>query len=286
MKETPMQLLSPKVRKRIVKAFIYILVFFLGFVFFMPFYWMVTTAIKAPNAIFLNPPQWIPQEQHWENFLAIFQRMPLAIYTLNTIIVAILPVIGELFAAPMIAYSLTKIPWKGAKYIFPIILATMMIPWQVTQVPLFATWSKMGLVNTFVPLVLPAFFGAPYYIYLCRQFIKGLPDSVIEASRIDGAGEFRILYQIVYPMCKPVLTTIMVLIFIAGWNDLNGPLLYLQSSEKYTLSIGLQMFLTGARQEWDLLMAASTLFTLPLIIIFFVAQKQFLGGISTTSGLK
>ena len=286
MKETPMQLLSPKARKRIGKALIYILVLFLGFVFFMPFYWMVTTAIKAPNSIFLNPPQWIPQEQHWENFLTIFQRMPLAIYTLNTIIVAILPVIGELFAAPMIAYSLTKIPWKGAKYIFPIILATMMIPWQVTQVPLFATWSKMGLVNTFVPLVLPAFFGAPYYIYLCRQFIKGLPDSVIEASRIDGAGEFRILYQIVYPMCKPVLTTIMVLIFIAGWNDLNGPLLYLQSSEKYTLSIGLQMFLTGARQEWDLLMAASTLFTLPLIIIFFVAQKQFLGGISTTSGLK
>lgn len=286
MKETQKQLLSPKARKRISKGVTYILLIFLGFIFFMPFYWMVTTAIKSPNAIFLNPPQWIPQEQHWENFLAIFQRMPLGIYTLNTIIVAILPVIGELFAAPMIAYSLTKIPWKGAKYIFPIILATMMIPWQVTQVPLFATWSKMGLVNTFVPLVLPAFFGAPYYIYLCRQFIKGLPDSVIEASRIDGAGEFRILYQIVYPMCKPVLTTIMVLIFIAGWNDLNGPLLYLQNSEKYTLSIGLQMFLTGARQEWDLLMAASTLFTLPLIIIFFVAQKQFLGGISTTSGLK
>ena len=162
----------------------------------------------------------------------------------------------------------------------------MMIPWQVTQVPLFATWSRLGLVNTFVPLVLPAFFGAPYYIYLMRQFIKGLPNSVIEAARIDGAGEVRILYTMVYPMCKPVITTIVVLIFISGWNDLNGPLLYLQDSSKYTLSIGLQMFLTSARQEWDLLMAASTLFTLPLIIIFFIAQKQFIGGISTASGLR
>lgn len=286
MEQVKKEILSPKARKILGKALVYMGMLFLSFVFFMPFYWMVTTAVKDPNAIFLNPPQWIPETWNWKNFLKIFERMPLDIYTVNTLIVALIPVFGELFAAPMIAYSLTKVPWKGAKYIFPIILATMMIPWQVTQVPLFATWSKLNLVNTFVPLVLPAFFGAPYYIYLCRQFIKGLPDSVIEAARIDGAGELRILYQVVYPMCKPVLTTIMVLIFIAGWNDLNGPLLYLQNSSKYTLSIGLQMFLTGARQEWDLLMAASTLFTLPLIIIFFLAQKQFLGGISTTSGLK
>ncbi|HIW53954.1 MAG TPA: carbohydrate ABC transporter permease [Candidatus Ruthenibacterium merdigallinarum] len=277
---------SARLRKRLSKAVTYLLLCFFGLVFFMPLYWMVTTAIKDPSAIFLNPPQWVPDPAHWENFLAIFDRMPLVSYTLNTVIVATLPVLGEVLAAPMIAYSLTKIPWKGAKYIFPIVLATMMIPWQVTQVPLFATWSRLGLVNTFVPLVLPAFFGAPYYIYLMRQFIKGLPNSVIEAARIDGAGEVRILYTMVYPMCKPVITTIVVLIFISGWNDLNGPLLYLQDSSKYTLSIGLQMFLTSARQEWDLLMAASTLFTLPLIIIFFIAQKQFIGGISTTSGLK
>ena len=119
-----------------------------------------------------------------------------------------------------------------------------------------------------------------------RQFIKGLPNSVIEADRIDGAGEVRILYTIVYPMCKPVLTTITVLIFMGCWNDLNGPLLFLQDSSKYTLSIGLQMFLTGTQNEWDLLMAASALFTLPLVVIFFLAQKQILGGISTTSGLK
>lgn len=162
----------------------------------------------------------------------------------------------------------------------------MMIPWQVTQIPMFSTWSKLKLVDTLAPLALPAFFGAPYYIYLMRQFIKSLPDSVFEAGRIDGASEVRILYTLVYPMCKPVILTIAVLSFIAGWNDLNGPLLYLQSSDNYTLSIGLQMFLTSTRQEWDLLMAASTLFTIPLVVIFFIAQNQLITGISTTSGLK
>lgn len=284
--QTKSQLLRPKIIKNIKKLFSYAVLIFFGFVFFMPLYWMVTTAIKAPSEIFVNPPIWFPTSANWHNFLEIFERMPIDRYVWNTLVVSIVPVIGELFAAPMIAYSLTKVPWNGGKYIFPIILATMMIPWQVTQIPLFATWSRLNLVNTFVPLTLPAFFGGPYYIYLMRQFIKGLPNSVIEAARIDGAGEIRILYTIVYPMCKPVLTTIAVLIFMAGWNDLNGPLLFLQDSAKYTLSIGLQMFLAGAAKEYDLLMAAGTLFTLPLIIIFFFSQKQILGGISTTSGLK
>ena len=279
-------IISAKTSRTVGKVCAYILLIFFACIFFMPFLWMLSTAVKPTNQIFLNPPKWIPDPIKWENFATIFKRMPLFAYTKNTLVVAILPVLGQIFAAPMIAYSLTKIPWKGAKYIFPLILATMMIPWQVTQIPLFITWSKLGLVNTFVPLVLPAFFGTPYYIYLMRQFVKGLPDSVIEAARIDGANEFVILYRIVYPMCKPVLTTIMVLVFIGGWNDLNGPLLYLQDSTKYTLSIGLQMFLTTARQEWDLLMAAGVMFTLPLIIIFFLAQKQFISGISTTSGLK
>lgn len=279
-------LISSRTQRKLGKLCSYILLITFACIFITPFLWMLSTALKPTNQIFLNPPRWIPNPIKWVNFSIIFQRMPLLTYTRNTLILSILPVIGQLLAAPMIAYSLTKIPWKGSKYIFPLILATMMIPWQVTQVPLFITWSKLGFVNTFVPLVLPSFFGAPYYIYLMRQFVKGLPESVIEAARIDGANELVILYRVVYPMCKPVITTIMVLVFIAGWNDLNGPLLYLQDSNNYTLSIGLQMFLTTARQEWDLLMSAGVLFTMPLIIIFFFAQKQFISGISTTSGLK
>ena len=262
------------------------LLFILAAVFFLPFYWMVATALKDSNYVFMNPPQWFPKPIIWKNFLNVFKRMDIITYFRNTLIFAALPVVGQLIASPLIAYSLTIIPWKGPKYMFPIILVTMMIPWQVTQIPMYTIWNLMGFVDTFVPLILPAFFGSAYYIYLLRQFMKSLPTSLIEAARLDGAGELRILYMVVYPLCKPVLTTIAVLIFISGWNDLNGPLLYLQSSRNYTLSIGLQMFLSSTNPEWNLLMAASTMFTIPLIIIFFCAQKAFLGGISTTSGLK
>ena len=195
-------IISAKTSRTVGKVCSYILLIFFACIFFMPFLWMLSTAVKPTNQIFLNPPKWIPDPIKWENFATIFKRMPLFAYTKNTLVVAILPVLGQIFAAPMIAYSLTKIPWKGAKYIFPLILATMMIPWQVTQIPLFITWSKLGLVNTFVPLVLPAFFGTPYYIYLMRQFVKGLPDSVIEAARIDGANSLKILFYVTIPNIK------------------------------------------------------------------------------------
>lgn len=274
------------IKNNIYKLSVQAMLIILAIIFFIPFIWMISTSLKAEGYVMVNPPKWIPDPIIWQNYVTIFKRIPILHYLKNTLVVAIIPVIGQLFATPMIAYSLTKIPWKGSKIIFPCILATMMIPWQVTQIPLFTTWSKLGLVNTFIPLVLPAFFGAPYYIYLMRQFVKGLPDSIIEAARIDGAGEFRILYGMVYPLCKPVLITIVILVFMAGWNDLNGPLLYLQDSSVYTLSIGLQSFLSDAKQEWALMMAASTLVTIPLIILYFLAQKQIINGISTTSGLK
>ncbi len=211
----------------------------------------------------------------------------MARYIKNTLITSILPVIGTLISCPMVAYSITKIPWKGGKYLFPIILMTMMIPSMVTQIPMYATWSKLGMLNTFIPLVLPSFFGSTYYIYLFRQFMKSLPTSVIEAARIDGAGDFRILYSIVYPMCSSILTTVAVMVFIACWNDYVGPLMYLQDSKLYTLGIGLQMFKNAAQPEWTLLMAASTVFTVPLIVIFFFfCQNAFLNGIQTTSGIK
>ncbi len=252
----------------------------------MPLFWMVRTALMSDALVFSVPVRWLPDVPMWENFVTVFQRMDMQKYIVNTLITSVLPVIGILFSCPLVAYSLTKIPWKGGAIIFPIILFTMMIPWQVTQIPMYSIWSNLGLTDSFVPLILPTFFGSGYYIYLCRQYMKSLPTSVMEAARIDGANDIRILYTIVYPMCKSVLTTIAVLVFIANWNNLNGPLLYLQSSSKYTLSIGLQQFRKADNPEWPLLMAASTVFTAPLIVLFFFAQKYFLNGISTTSGLK
>ena len=274
------------VSQRIGRLFGILFLVFFAFVFAMPLYWMVRTALMDDGSVFAIPVKWLPDPVKWDNFVKVVKRMDLAKYTTNTIITSVLPVLGVLFSCPLVAYSLTLVPWKGGKVIFPVILFTMMIPWQVTQIPMYSIWAKLGLTNTFVPLILPSFLGSAYYIYLCRQYMKSLPKSVIEAARIDGANEFRILYTIVYPMCKSVLTTIAVLVFIAHWNDLNGPLLYLHDSAKYTLSIGLQQFRAADKPEWPLLMAASTVFTFPLIVLFFFAQKFFLNGISTTSGLK
>lgn len=274
------------VSQQIGRFFGILFLVFFAFVFALPLYWMVRTALMDEGSVFAIPVKWFPDPAMWDNFAKVVKRMDLAKYTTNTIITSVLPVLGVLFSCPLVAYSLTLVPWKGGKVIFPIILFTMMIPWQVTQIPMYSIWAKFGLTNTFVPLILPSFLGSAYYIYLCRQYMKSLPKSVIEAARIDGANEFRILYTIVYPMCKSVLTTIAVLVFIAHWNDLNGPLLYLHDSAKYTLSIGLQQFRAADKPEWTLLMAASTVFTVPLIVLFFFAQKYFLNGISTTSGLK
>lgn len=264
----------------------YIVLLGLSIIFIMPLVWMISTSLKPNQGLFVRPIQWLPENPQWGNFVRIFERVNFAQYIKNTLFTSLTPVLGVLIATPMVAYSITKVPWKGSKIIFPIIIATMMIPWQVTQIPLYISWSKLGLINTYFPLVLPFFFGSPYYIYLMRQFMKSLPDSVVEAARIDGANDVLTLSRIIYPMCKPVLTTIGVLVFIACWNDLNGPLIYLQDSAKYTISVGLKSFMLSAKTEWELLMAANVVFTLPLIAIFFVAQKQFLGGISTTSGLK
>ena len=274
------------VSQQIGRLFGILFLVFFAFVFALPLYWMIRTALMDEGSVFAIPVKWFPDPAMWDNFAKVVKRMDLAKYTTNTIITSVLPVLGVLFSCPLVAYSLTLVPWKGGKVIFPIILFTMMIPWQVTQIPMYSIWAKFGLTNTFVPLILPSFLGSAYYIYLCRQYMKSLPKSVIEAARIDGANEFRILYTIVYPMCKSVLTTIAVLVFIAHWNDLNGPLLYLHDSAKYTLSIGLQQFRAADKPEWTLLMAASTVFTVPLIVLFFFAQKYFLNGISTTSGLK
>lgn len=252
-------------------------------IFIAPIIWMISTAFKTSKNIYVMPPQWIPNPITFQSFVAVFVKMDFLQYLKNTIVIAVLPVIGQLISVPLIVYSMTKIQWKGAKIMFPIVLITMMIPWQVTQIPMFATWSKLGFVNTIVPLVLPAFFGSPYYIYLTRQFMKGIPNSLIDAARIDGAGDIIILYRIIMPLCKPILVTVGLLVFIAAWNDFNGPLMYLQQSEKYTLSVGLQNVMSDntLKRQFDLVMAAVTLFSLPLIVVFAIFQKQFISGIAT-----
>ncbi|MEG2252290.1 MAG: carbohydrate ABC transporter permease, partial [Clostridia bacterium] len=225
---------------------------------------------------------WIPSPFTLENFKQVFVKMDFLLYLKNTAVISILTVAGQLISVPLIVYSITKIQWKGAKIIFTLVLITMMIPWQVTQIPMFATWSKLGFTNTIVPLVLPAFFGTPYYIYLMRQFMKSIPNSFIDAASIDGAGDLRILYQIIIPLCRPIMVTVALLVFIASWNDFNGPLMYLQQSDQYTLSVGLQNVMSDntLKRQYGLVMAAVTLFSVPLMVVFAIFQKQFISGIA------
>lgn len=274
-----------KARKTFFKVLPYVVVCLIAVIFIMPLLWMVGTSLKLNTEVFSNDVGLFPSTPQWSNYTKVFTRMKFGTYLRNTVITSVLPVIGQLIAAPLVAYSISRIPWNGGKYIFPLVLFTMMVPSQVTQVPLFTTWSKLGLTNTFWPLVLPAFFGSAYYVFLLRQFMLGVPASLLEAARIDGAGELRVLYQIFMPLCKPVLITVGLMTFMGHWNDLMTPLIYLYDGSKYTLAIGLQRFLSDAKQEWELLMAASTLFTLPIIVIFFAGQKYFIEGIATT-GLK
>lgn len=164
-------------------------------------------------------------------------------YAWNTIVITALCVVGTVISSAMVAYSMSKVRWNGKKYLFPIIVATMMIPYQVTLIPLYMIWNKLGLIGSIAPLVVPAFFGGAYYIFLLRQFFKSIPDSLLEAAEIDGAGEVRIFAQIMLPLCKPAMASVAIFTFINTWSDFMGPMLYLNRQESYTLSIGLQAFL-------------------------------------------
>jgi len=272
-----------KLKLRLGNAVFAVVLAAAAIIFIAPILWMLSTALKEAEDIFVMPPQWIPDPVVFSNFADVFTKMDFLQYLKNTIWVSVLPVFGQLLAVPLVVYSITKIEWKGAKIIFPLVLVTMMIPWQVTQIPMYTTWSKLGFVNTFIPLVLPAFFGSPYYIYLMRQFMKGIPNSLIDAARIDGANDLTILYRVVMPLCKPILVTVALLVFIAAWNDFNGPLMYLQESDKYTLSVGNQNVLANStlKRQYNLVMAAVTLFSLPLMVVFAIFQKQFISGIAT-----
>lgn len=254
-------------------------------VFIIPFLWMVLTSLKTQQEIYSSPPTIFPKHFAFDNYYKAFTAIPYLQYTFNTLFISIANVVGQVISSSMVAYSMSKIQWKGQKYLFPIIVATMMIPYQVTMVPLYMVFKNLSFIGTFIPLILPAFFGGAYYIFLLRQFFMTIPSSLIEAATIDGADEVRIFVKVLLPLCKPAITSIAIFTFLANWSDFMGPLLYLNKESMYTLSIGLQAFLQSHYVEWSLLMAASATFTIPIIILFFFAQKYFIEGITVT-GIK
>ena len=272
-------------KKRLKPIPKYVLVIVLSLVFFSPFLIMVTTALKTNADAFQLPVRLFPREIIWNNFPEAMAKIPYVRYMMNTIFITLLSVVGQMVATPLVAYSLAKIKWKGAPIISALIMGTMMIPYTVTMIPLYKIWSKLGFTNTYVPLILPTFFGSPFYIIIMRQFFAGLPNSLMEAAKIDGAGEFKRYIAIALPLSRPALTTVGIYAFINAWSDYLAPLIYINKTEKLTLSLGLQGFLNQYSVDWTHLMAAATIFVIPVVIFFLFFQRNFVEGIAT-SGIK
>ena len=271
--------------KRLKKLPIHLILIGLGFFFLLPFIWMLSTALKSDQQVLVNPPIWIPKPVMWENFARAINYIPFFRYMGNTTVIAVLDVLGTVVACPLVAYGLSRLEWKGRELLFFITIAVMMIPQEVTMVPTFILFNKIGLTGTYVPLFIQSFFGRPFMIFLLRQFFMNLPHDLEDAARVDGASEFYIYAKIMLLLVVPGVLTVALFRFMNSWNDFLGPLLYLSDEKRYTLSIGLQMFTTQYKTEWSLLMATALMITLPVIIIYFIVQKRFIEGI-TFSGIK
>lgn len=263
----------------------YIVLTIMAVALLFPFLILVTTSFKTTGETYQLPVTVFPKEWTLEAYKDAFEAMPFFTYLKNTLFLAIMNVVGTLFSCPLVAYSLSRIEWKGRNALFLATLAVMMIPGAVTMVPVYLIWNELGLVGTFAPLVLGAFLGSPFYIFMLRQFFMGLPKALEDAARIDGCSELGIYFRIFLPLMKPALITIAVLQLSATWNDFMGPLIYLQEEEMYTLQIGLQAFKGMHNTTIPAQMAAALLVTIPMIILFFFAQKHFTEGI-TFSGIK
>ncbi len=272
---------------RYKKIWAYVFLSLSGLLFLLPLIWMFLTSVKSQKELYANPPVLIPGSFRWENYADVFRETQFLRMTGNTLMITVLCVAGLLITAPLVAYACSRIDWKGKKVVFAMVMATMLLPYQVTMVPTYIIWNKLGLIGTYIPLIVPAFAcaGTGYYIFLLRQFFMTLPQSIIHSARIDGASEFRIYIQIALPLCRPILATVSVMFFLSTWSDFLGPLLYLNNEQLYTLSLGLYAFMQTHYVVWEKLMAASVMFILPVILLFFFAQKQFIEGITLT-GIK
>ncbi|MFC5987818.1 carbohydrate ABC transporter permease [Marinicrinis lubricantis] len=264
----------------------HIALLFFAVIFLFPFVWLFLTSLKTPDEIFELPPRIFPREFQWSNYSAAVEAIPFFRYMLNTFIICFINIIGQLFAAPLVAYSIARIPWKGRNIIFTIVVATMILPSQVQLIPQYIIFTELGWVNTIVPLTIGAFFGAPFFIFLLRQFLLGIPRELSEAAKIDGASELRIYVQIILPLLKPALATVALFSFIWSYVDFMGPLIYLNDSAKWTITVGLQGFQQDHGAQWEQLMAAATIMAVPMILLYFFAQKYFMQSGSALTGFK
>ncbi|AQP47575.1 sugar ABC transporter permease [Tessaracoccus aquimaris] len=250
-----------------------------------PFVWMVLGSFKTSSELRQVPPTWLPEHPTLDNFTSLFSRLSFGTYFANSTLVAVAVTVGNLLFCSMVGYALAMLNFRGKKVIFALILGTLMIPGVVTFVPLFVLVANMGLVNTLPGLILPFLVG-PFGVFLMRQFIMGLPRDLVEAARIDGAGEVKIFLRIILPLLGPAMATLGILTFLGSWNNFLWPLVVAQTNNSYTLPVALALYSTGQNQtEYGLLMAGATVVVLPVLVVFLIFQRHFIQGIATT-GIK
>ena len=265
--------------------FLYAFLIVLAILFILPIFYLFMGSFKAESELFRVPFKWLPDKFQFGNFINMFSSIPFFKYLKNTMIIVVCNIVGSLLSCSLVAYGFARLRWPGRDKVFILVLITMILPYQVTLVPLFLMFTKMKWIGTFLPLTVTCFFGNPFFIFLLRQFFTGIPQDISEAARIDGAGEFTIFSRLVIPMAKPALTTVAIFAFIRSWNDFLGPLVFLGKDELYTLSLAASMLKSNLDPNWSLLLALGAVMILPVLILFFVMQKYFIQGIAM-SGIK
>jgi len=254
-------------------------------IFIAPFLWMVSTSLKVDTQVFSDKVEWFPRPFQWRNYPDALASFPFLLYLRNTLFVCVMTMVGTVISATLPAYGFSRLKWRGRDTLFLILLMTIMLPAQVTMLPVFLIFRSLGWTGTFLPLIVPPFFGGAFSIFLLRQFFLTIPQELSDAARIDGCSELGILTRIIVPMARPAIATVALFAFTGAWMDFLNPLIYLHDEDTYTLAIGLQAFLGRHGGEWNLLMAAATVITLPMLVLFFFAQRTFIQGITLT-GMK
>jgi multiple sugar transport system permease protein len=251
--------------------------------FLIPTLWMLSSSLKASTEVFAHPIQWLPSSPRWENYVKVFELQPLGAFLWNTIIIVLFAVIGTVISSALVAYSFARIRWPGREFWFTLLLATMMLPDVVTLVPRFLIFKNLNWLDTFLPLIVPYWGGiSAVYIFLMRQFFRGIPLELEDAAAIDGAGRLRVLLQILLPLSMPVIATVAVFALLQHYNDYLNPLIYIRSRENWPLALGLQAYNDAYVKNWEIVFAASTIMVAPIVALFLVAQRYFVQGIAMT----
>ncbi len=258
----------------------YLILILLAVIMLVPFVWMLSASVKLNKDIFVIPYEWITKDPRWENYREIWTKIPLARYGLNTVKLTVIVTFLQILTSSFAAYAFAKLRFRGRNFLFLAYVATIAVPWQVYMVPQFMFMRKLGLADTHLAIIILQAFSA-FGVFLMRQFYEGIPDSLIEAARIDGMSEYQIYLKIMLPLSKPAISTLLIFTFVNTWNDFLGPLIYLTTDSKKTLQIGLKMFISQYSAEYGLIMAASVISLIPVLVMFISMQKHFVAGITT-----